>query len=281
MEQDGKNVNTGFQLFAVNLLEKLVNGLKGFMTEGFLDFCSRWLYTIGHFGIIAAAGVGFLFCFILAIKTNLFTAFLYGIGWVLIIFVAQYTAHKFSAAGEKLIQNNPTTLASKTFLDCIGFLGVIGGLVVLIVAIVNSIQYKDLNMFLAGLAAAIFMEFVALISFNPQSITISIVEDNSAGQEAIGIITFSLKVFMKMVPILFGAGIAIGTIMLFITMFDLFGDGARYAMPAAAENATFILFAALLPFLSYIFFALCYLIVDIWKAILSLPGKLDKLDKRQ
>lgn len=271
-------IKTGFtaHLFAVNLVEKLVEVFKGFMTTNFLEFCIKWLSRIGHFAIIVAAGIGFLFTLIAAIRSNSFKAFLFGIAWVLIIFVAQYTAHKFLGAGEKLIKNNPTQLASKTFLDCFAFLVMIGGVIAFIMGIVNAVQYKSFQPFIWGLGMAVFLEFVALVSFNPKEITIDIVDDNSAGQEAIGIITFFIKAIMKLVPILFGVGVTIGTVMLLINMFGLFGSNWPSAYMEGNVTAMQILYAALLPFLSYLFFVLAYLGIDVIRAILSIPGKLDK-----
>jgi hypothetical protein len=263
-------------LFAVNLLEKVVEFFKGVLTSKLLEFCIKWAYRIGHFGIIVAACLGFLFALIFAIRSNSFQAFLYGIGWVILIFVVQYTAHKFSNAGETLIKDNPSKLSSKIFLDCFGFLVLIGGVVIFIVFIIQAIQIGSVYPFLAGLGTFIFLEFIALISFNPLEATINVEEGNSAGKEAIGIITFFIKALMRLVPIFFGVGVAIGTIMLFIDAIGLFGSNVGMAWIRGYATAMQILNAALLPFLSYIFFVLLYLIIDLIQSILAIPGRLGK-----
>ncbi|MCP4151264.1 MAG: hypothetical protein GY757_26205, partial [bacterium] len=176
------------------------------MTVDLLDFCTKWLTLIGHYAVIAAAGLGFLFSFIYAMRSNDFQSFLFGIGWVLIIFVAQYTAHKFIPAGKKLIENNPTKLSSQAFLNCLAFLTLAGGIVIFIMGIVMAVRYKNWEPFYFGVGCFIFLEFVAMVSFNPKTITVDLVPDNSAGQEAIGIITFFIKALMRLVPIFFGAG---------------------------------------------------------------------------
>lgn len=260
-----------FHLFAVNLLEKLVEILRGLMSANLLDFCTKWLSRIGHLGIIVAAGLAFLFALVFSIRTNTFTGFLYGIGFVLVIFVVQYTAHKFADAGEKLIKNNPTRMASRTFLDCLAFLLVIGGVVVLILSIVQAIQFKSFMPFLGGLGIFVFMEFLAMVSFNPAGVTIEIVENNSAGQEAIGIITFFMKAIMKLIPIFFGVGIVLGIVRLFINFIRLFGSNYGAGLEGGIEAGSVILVAGLLPFLGYLAFILYYLVVDIIRAILSIP----------
>ncbi len=270
------NQESGFHLFGVRLLEDLIEFIRGLMTVDLLDFCTKWLTLIGHYAVIAAAGLGFLFSFIYAMRSNNFRSFLFGIGWVLIIFVAQYTAHKFIPAGKKLIQNNPTKLSSKAFLNCLAFLAVAGGLVILIMGIVQAAQSKSWTSFYTGVGAFVLLEFVALVSFNPKTITVDIVPDNSAGQEAIGIITFFIKALMRLVPIFFGAGVALGTVMLFISSFGLFGGSFDAAFVSGKGFAKKILGAALIPFLSYLFFSLLYLIIDLIQSVLSIPEKFKK-----
>ena len=258
-------------LVMVDLLEKIVVFFQKKLTVGFLEFAVTWLYKIGHFGLIVAAGLGFLFTMVFAIKSNSFNAFLMGIAWIILVFVVQYTAHRFSDAGDGLIRNNPTTLSSKAFLDCFGFLTLIGGVVFLIMSIVRAIQMESFTEFLCGLGFFLLLEFLALISFNPSTVNVEVTEGTSAGQEAIGIITFFLKGLMRLIPIFFGVGVVIGTILLFISFIKLFGDQARYAMGMGTQNAIYILFSGLLPFASYLFFVLYYLVIDMIRAILAIP----------
>jgi len=265
-----------FHLFAVNLLEKVVEFFKGILTADLLGFCIKWLERIGHLAIIVAAGLGFLFALIFTFRVDKFTSFLYAIIWVLVIFVAQYTAHKFLPKGVTLIKNNPTQMSSKAFLDCLGFLSLIGGVALLIMGIFNAINFKSIEPFLWGLGMFVFLELVALISFNPQEVEISMVEDNTAGQEAIGIATFFIKAFMRLVPIFFGIGVVLGTVMLFISFIGVFGSNFGGAFIKGMGDAQQILSATLLPFLSYLIFVFFYLAVDLVKAILAIPGKLKK-----
>lgn len=270
---------SGFHLVVVNLVEKVVEFFKGLLNKDLLAFCIRWLTWIGHLAIIVAAALGFLFAIIFAIRTNSFTGFLYGIGWVILIFVIQYTAKRFLPAGESLIKNNPTQLGSKAFLDCFGFLVLIGGIIVLIMSIITAVQAGSVQPFLWGLGVFFFLEFLALVSFNPDEITINIVDENSAGQEAVGIVTFFIKGYMKLVPIFFGVFLVIGVISLFIDMIGLFGSNVGGAWERGNADALGIINAAILPFLAYVLFAFAYLVIDVIKAILSIPEKLDKLGK--
>ncbi len=274
MNQKTKTNKTGFtaHLFAVKLLEKVVEFFKKLLSAKLLNFCIKWLTLIGHIGIIVAAAIGFLFTVIFAFKINQLDLFLTAFVWVILLFVIQYTAHKFSSSGEELIKNNPSQLASKNFLDCLGFLILLLGVFIFVTSIILLIRGATLVDFLEGVGTFVFLEFVALVAFNFKEVNVKHVEENSAGQEAIGILTFFIKTGMKLVPIIFGAFVAIGTIMLFIEGLRIFGSGAGFAFRNIQKDiAPLILGAALIPFLSYVFFAFAYLVIDIIRAILSIP----------
>jgi hypothetical protein len=268
-------------LFGVRILEKVYNWLEGLLSVKVLDFSTTWAGRIGHWALVAAACLGFLYSLIFAIRINKFDSFLIGIGWFLLVFVIQFTAHRFLGAGKSLIANNPSRLSSRAFLECVAFLAAILGVVVLINSIITAVRAGSLFPFLSGLGAFVFLEFLAMVTFHPQTITTEIVAETSAGQEALGIITYVLKAVMRLVPIIFGLGVLIFSIYLLIDGFGLFGNDMRTASSwmKIQMRGPQILTYAILPFLSYIVFVLFYLAVDIIRSILVVPEKLDKLGK--
>ena len=86
---------------------------------------------------------------------------------------------------------------------------------------------------------------------------------------------------MKLVPVIFGLGIIIGTILMFIHSFGLFKDGFGKSiawMKVQSDMGT-VAGAALFPLIGYIVFVFVFLSIDVIKSILSIPKKLDKLAK--
>jgi hypothetical protein len=277
-----KKQKTGFNhLFGVNLLVKFTDFIKTVLTPKLLEFSSEWMLKIGHWALIASAALGIVFSLIVAFRLNSFYAFLYGLAWILIVFVVQYTAHKFSKAGEMLIKNNPSSMSSKAFLDCLGFLTMIGGVIFFILGIIRVAQGGHISFLFMGLGGFVLLEFFTIIAFNPKLITKVISKTTSAGQEAIGIIVFFIKGFMKLVPVIFGVGVVVGFVLLFIDFLGVFGSGFRVAASweRASTTSLKIIAAGLLPFLSYLLFVLYYLAIDVIRAILAVPGKLDELKK--
>ena len=277
----GKLANGEGHLFGVRILEKLYDLLKGLLNEKVLQFSTTWAGRIGHWALVAAAGLGFLFSFIFSIRVNTFDAFLIGIAWFLMVFVIQFTVQRFLNAGRTLITNNPSRLASKAFLECVAFLAAIGGVVTLIMSIITAVRVGSVTPFLSGLGGFVFLEFLAMITFHPNTITMETVKETTAGQEALGIITYALKALMRLVPIVFGVGVLIFTIFILIDGIGLFGNEMKtmIAWRKLQMHGSQVLTIAMIPFLSYIFFVLLYLVVDVFRAILSIPEKLDKLSK--
>ncbi|MCK4765065.1 MAG: hypothetical protein KAW12_22900 [Candidatus Aminicenantes bacterium] len=266
----------GGHLFAVRLLEKFIQFIKTVMTGNLLDFSIKWLTKIGHIALIVAAGVGFFFFVIAGIRVQGAGIFvLYAFGWVIGVFVVQYTAYRFSNAGDDLIANNSTQMSSKAFLDCFGFIAMLAGVVLFFFYIYMAIKVGSLQAFLMGLGLLIFCEFVALIAFNAGTVTMEVVKETSAGQEAIGIATFFMKTLLRLVPIAFGIGIVVFTIMMFIHSFGLFSAAKmNRALFNGVGDATFIVYFGFLPLISYLVFILFFLVVDVIRSILAIPGRI-------
>jgi len=266
--------------FFVKLIEKILGSIRKLLCPKLLDFFNKWLTMLGNYSLLIASILALLIGIIGAIRLESFMFFLTALVFSILVLVIQYIADKFSHAGEILIKNNPTSLSSTAFLDSLGLLAMIGGIVALLVNLYFAIKSPSMNALLTGLGLFVFLEFVALIALNPELITINIVKETTAGEEAIGILTFFIKKIMKLVPIVFGLGVIIGTIMLLVSSFDLFSNEKILFASAKIERSYgLIICSGLLPLLSYILFVLYYLVIDIIRAILSLPKKIDNLRK--
>lgn len=272
---------SGFDhFFFVRLVEKIVGGMRKLLTPKLLDFCTRWLRTLGHYSILIASCLSLLIGIIGAIRLKNFNFFLYALAFSIGIFIIQYTAKRFSHAGEILIENNPSSMSSSAFLDSLGLLAMISGIIIFLYNVYLAIDIPSFTPLLYGLAYFLFLEFVALVAFHPHTATLKVVDNTSAGEEAIGIITFFIKKLMRLVPIVFGIGLIVYTILLFVNGFispGLFSDIKKgFAAQAVFMRFGNIISFALLPFLSYIFFVFAYLVVDLIRAILSIPEKMGK-----
>jgi hypothetical protein len=251
------------------------------LSKGILDFATRWLFRIGHVGLLAAAALGILFSLAVAIRLDSFSAFLYGAAWVAVVLIVQYVAHRFAAAGETLIANNPSALSSKAFLDCLGLLAVLAGLIAVALGAIRSIQGAGLRFVLVGGGLFVLLELFAVIVFNPETVSTETGGKTSAGQEAIGIIVLFVKGVMRLVPILFGVGVVAGLVLLAVDAFGVFGSEYRLVASwrQGLRTARLVVASGLAPLLSYVGFVVAYLAVDVVRAILATPEKIEALRK--
>jgi len=265
-----------------NLIVKFIDKMRNVLSEKLFEFLKKWLLILGNCGFYVASVLALLIGIIAAIRLESFEAFITGLAYALGFFILQYVAVKFASAGDKLIENNETGLSSAAFLDSMGLLFMIGGAIALLFNSYLAIKLGAFAPFLNGLGAFVVLELFALLALNPKSITLEIVPETSAGQEAIGIVTFFLKSFMKLVPIMFGVGIVVTTVLMFIHSFGLFkeGMGMSFAWMRVMGDFQSIAVIALLPLIAFIIFVFVFLAIDVVRAILSIPSKLDKLAKK-
>lgn len=262
-------------LFAVRAFERVLEWSRAILTPSLFETMSGWFVKLGHAALVVISGLSLLFWVIAAIKQAKGIYILYGVGYAILFLVLQFSAWKFLDAGKRLVQNSPSRLASGAFLDCLALLSGIAGVMLFI----NFLTYSEWSYFWTGIAAWVICDLIAYIALNPSLANISLLKETGAGEEAIGIISFFVKAFIRIVPIAFGTGIPLFLIALLMGTFALFGRaGNEFDGKSALDRAAVY---ACLPFASYIVFAVYHLIIDILRAILIIPVKLDQLNSRK
>jgi hypothetical protein len=250
------------------------------LSEGRYDATETFIEKIGQYALMVAAVVGLLHGIVGGIKSDSLSNFLMGLGWVPLVAIMQYVAAKFSSAGDLLIRSSPSELSSRAFLLCIGLLSMVVGLLLPVGLTVAAIRTDSWSLF--GMAVGIFVicELVVCLCLHPNMLNIEISPVFGAGQEAIGVLTFFIKVPVRLVPIVFGCGAILGTLGMGWALIDLFRGSGQFNvlnLPAAEV----VLAAAAVPLVYYILFILCYLNMDLIRAVLSVPAKLDALKDRR
>ncbi len=113
-------------------------------------------------------------------------------------------------------------------------------------------------------------------ALNPASVNVTAGADISAGEEALGIGMFLVKL-RRLVSFLFGVGSVIGLCTVVYLFYLVFAREPLFLIGPAQQMAYSVLGVALGPFLSYLGFALSYLLVDLLRAILRTPARIDAL----
>ena len=266
----------------VTLYDKLLDALRGQMNEGRFHGVAKALGTVGHFGLIAAVVLAFFAGLITATKTDSFSVFISALGFMVLLTVLQYVAAKFLHAGDNLIKATPTPLGTRSFLDCVALLSVIGALAGLVWGIVGAANGGGAAVFCYGMLIFVIEGFFAWIALNPGLANTPVEETASAGEEAIGIISFFLKAFLRLVPVIFGAAVVLGALGLAVGTVKTIGAKGmelHKAIMLTQASEQVVAIGAVLPLVAFLLFLVYYLMLDVLRSILSLPGKLDRLQK--
>lgn len=264
-------------------------------TAQFVESTARIFAVLGHFGLYAAMAVLFLFDVILAVRTRNLYLVVVALAWVLALVALQYIAGRFSSALEKLNPATPGRMSSTAFLDCWALLHMLTGLVVLIGVTLLALHLETYSLILPAIGLFILFQFIAVLAINPESLHIEIVSETGAGEEAIGVLSFIIKIGLRVVPVTFGTGVLLGTAwMLLACGLALAASPQEPSEPAAAiallvpveygpaANAaatatTLMVSAASVPFVTYLIVLFSHLGIDMVRAVFSLPSKLDRL----
>lgn len=231
---------------------------------------SRGCVRLGHACLLVCAAGSLVFWLTAAIRFRIPEYALFGLGFALLFPALQYTAARFLQTGRTLIFSSPSRMVSSAFPDCLALVVQLAGLIVFI----SFLTRRDWNFALAGCGVLIGSVAVAAVSLNPSMTSTTIAAGVAAGEEAVGILMFIAKLFMRIVPVLFGAGLLVQTLTFLGGLIRLFGGGGTEVIGEIAlkHAAAF----ACVPFLAYGAFILYNLFLDVLKAILVIPAKLDR-----
>lgn len=273
----GSSKNFLLEEFIGNLLESV----KKILSLKLFETLKEWLIILGDYGLYLASVLVIIIGLIASIRMESFKSFLYGIGFAIAFIIIQFISSKFNNINEDLIKNNETYMTSSGFTEAIGIFALIIGIVYLFVDLYLAIKIPKFLPFVQGIGIFIVFSLISLISFNPSLISVKSVKKNSAGEEAIGILGFFIKLYLKLIPFIYGVGIIYLIIMLIVHSTGMFGKGYEIFISWAKVfgDMSKLVVMGLLPFIAYLFFVLNFLIIDIIKSILLIPDKLDKLSK--
>ncbi len=252
---------------------------KSMMTAPRYEALESWVEKAGHYALLAAAALGLIWGIVSAFKSNQLSPFLAGLVWLPIVGVAQYAAFKFSSTSRGLIRSSGSQLSSSSFLACIALWSLLLGLVALAGFTYGAIRMDSLSFFGTGVGLFVAGELVVWLCLNPSLLNIVIIPASTAGEEAIGVLTFFMKTLLRLVPVAFGIGVIVGDLGIFAAIIQLFRSQG-FSIVDAPSSAWLVIVSAALPLIGYVLFLINYLVLDILRAILAIPEKLDAIGKK-
>jgi hypothetical protein len=249
------------------LVDRRLDKLRTWATADLHDRVASVTAAVGHLALLVAAPLTVVFAIVTAIKTDSLRAFLIGLAAGAALIVAQYTAAKFIRASAGLVAATPTQIATPAIPDCMAILAAIGAVVAVVLGGVAAVQLGTFLPFWPSLAGGLCLLAFAWVSLNPGVANIYVSGAASAGQEAIAVLGYVVKVVLKLVPILFGVGAALGTLELLLSPIPSHSVEVE-AAPAAGIAYSHVLAAALTPIMVYVLFLGVYLLLDLANTVL-------------
>ena len=247
----------------------------------FVDSSSKVFSAVGYYGLYVAMVMLLVCAGVFGAKTETLPITLAtSLAGIAVLFVLQYVSGKFLPALDTLNRSTSGRVSSTALPDCFALLIMCAGPALLVALLIFALPLGNFSLMLWAIGAFILCEYVAILSLNLDALNIKVETEASAGEEAIGILTFLAKLILRLVPVAFGMGVALGISDLIIASALAASDSAVGSITTVAMVPMLFTFAAL-PIVAYVFFLMTYLAVDVLHSILKLPRLLKKDDSEQ
>lgn len=270
-----------------HLFDMLIELIRRQFPSRFVDSSSKIFSAGGYYGLYVGMAMLLVHALVLgATAGSLPIALAVSAAGILVLVVLQYASGKFLASLDTLNRSTSGRMSSSALPDCFALLSMCTGLALLVALVIVALPLGNFSMILLAVGAFILCEYAAILSLTLDALNIKVETDASAGEEAVGILSFLVKLILRLVPVAFGVGVALGICDLIIASASVAsGSGSEtiatigpvMAVPASGS----VLFAAAaLPIVAYVLFILAYLFVDVLHSILTL-GRLLKQDDNE
>jgi hypothetical protein len=260
--------STGFWGGVIAFIKKILN-------EAIVASIISKLSQAGIYAMVLAA-LGILAIAILSsVKNSEFTHIVIGLFAVFALSLTQYFASRFMDSGVRVISATPTRMGSDALIEAIALITFLLSLGALVFGVIFTLQSEAIYPVMIGTALFLSGMLVVGISLNPNMLNIIIGETSSAGEEAIGIISFGYKSWLRAIPAVFGILSILGSLQIVWAFIKLVVGDMLTGYSVAASGSIMVFAGGLYPVLGLLIFLYSYLLIDVISAILSLPGKLD------
>jgi hypothetical protein len=264
-------------------LDSVIDAARAACPNDLAETISGVAGQIGVLALYVSAAITLIGGILLAVRGNSFGAFVAGVGVTIGVLVGQYIAYRLLGACRTAIVANRSILSSLAIPDSVSLLIAVATIAGVIGLIWTSIQAGQLVFFVAASGVLAVGAFAALTAVTPAGLSVDVEPDCRAAQEAVGVLTFVVKLILRCTPLLFASGVAFATYRLIASVVFVMKAEAREGFLAQQDvaAAVSILFAVIaIPIYAYVVMLLYYLTLDVIAAIVSLPGKLDLIAER-
>lgn len=259
-----------------HLFDMVLNVVRTQFPATFVESTTKGFVTLGTIGLWTAMGLSVVYGLAVAVKEQTHEALVAGCIYFVVLAVLQFVGTRFCELLVRLNRSTGANVRSTALPDCLALLGIALGAASLIGTLVPAVIEREFWWILPGLAGFVIGAYLAFIALNLNTINVNLVAESSASEEAIGLISFVAKTAVKLVPVVFGSVAVVGGLLLLYACVEVFASEPKLADALASDAWYLLVRSAALPLVAFLAFLLIWLMLDIFRAILVLPSKLEK-----
>jgi len=258
------------------IIDGVILKFRQVLSVSFFEKNNSFAKTASVWATPAAALLGLLIGVVAAIKNDSFVLCLLGMLWVVTVAIAYYIGNRFLTVCENSLKNNETSISSSDYLDVCGLIFIASLCSTVFWGFYSSVKFSEFSILILTAGISIALIYYVCLLLNPQLISTRVVENNSAGEDALAIVMIMYKAGVKLATIMFGGLTTIGALFLLYFLYLVISstrNSFMFSDLSSLSGAGLVLFGLLYPLGIYLVFIFVYLIVDLCKAVLSLGKK--------
>ena len=256
--------------------DALLDGVRNTITAEGLEATFHGMIKRGSLAMTIAIISWFGVVVMQGIKSDSIQVVLWGMCSVLILSALKYVAVHLSFASEELVRTTPNTLATPAFPNAISVILLSTGVGIAGISVYYALESNDQEMkiLLLLLAAESLVVFIgsAYATLRPDWLNINIESGANASMEGIAVCSMMLKLFMRLLTVVFSVTAMIGAVVLLISniCFIVGGEWLLTAIALSSVGLMQLSAASIAPLIGYLTFVIGSIVLGAAQAILSL-----------
>jgi len=267
------------------LLQMGVDALRGKLAGGFFGSVERKANFIGIYGLLAFSPIALILGLVALVSKDPPSLFGTSGGELILLClllpICQYIIAKVRGAGIRIIASSRSATSSTNILDCLAVLLLLGAVAALPWSIYRAVQIGDWHdgvvRSVEGLLASFIFLVMAGLALNPAVLNVRLAPGLSAGGEFMGLLSFLLKLSLRVAPLALAGVVARGIFQLVSASYSAAKVGSAGIFGWVTYNVCWILIGFTVAYLGLYFVFLTYhLIVDVILAIFRIAANTEK-----
>lgn len=197
-----------------------------------------------------------------------------------------YLIYKTDGIFDKIISTSQCRISSLNIFSILSFLFVFIAVFAFFYFLYEGINIESAEMIIIAVVSLLFFLLLAFFTSSPEDFAIVEDENASAGEDFTAVCTFSIKLVLRLIPIVVFVLPIIGICCCIPEIADTYTETVGDMLIIDADQLVYemsdlawYLLIGLIPLLAYFYYLTSYVALDFIRAVLSLPRKLDDLKK--